>query len=344
MHPKISIIIPAYNCAKYVCKAINSAINQTYKNIEIIVVNDGSNDNETEKILLSFNQKIKYIYKENEGVSLARNKGIEASSGEYIMFLDADDWIDETMCETLVRTATQFSCDMVICDYMREFKSLSKPKHTFSSDLVFEREEVRKLHRRLVGQLDAELKDITKFDSLASCWAKLYKSEIIKCNNISFYDIRKIGTFEDGIFNIEYLYHINKVAYVNQPLYHYRKTNDSSVTAVYKSDLVKKHEHIHSFLNEYISKYNLNAEYVLALQSRIAHSLIGYGLNILKSKDKQYGKLKEILVSEYYQKAYWTIKIRYLSPHWMVFYLFARIKFTAGVYLMLKAMTYLIGR
>jgi len=345
MLPKISIIIPAYNCAKFISKAIESALNQTYVNTEIIVINDGSNDgNETEKTILAVSDRIIYVNKENGGVSSARNKGIEVSTGDYIMFIDSDDWVDENICEAMLDTALNHNCDIVLCDYMREFEDSSIPKHTFEKDIVFNKDEVRKLHRRLIGLVGEELRDFSKFDSLSTVWAKLYKAELIKDNKIEFYDIRKTGTFEDGLFNIDVFFYANKLAYIDLPMYHYQKNNDNSLTTKYKNDLIKKHEHIHSYLHEYIKRNNLPEEYTIALYNRVAHALVGYGLNILKSPHNKTGAIKKILSSSNYKHAFNSLEIEYLPFHWKLFYFIARKNFATGIYLMLKCISIIINR
>lgn len=114
---KVSLIVPVYNTSKYLEKCINSLINQTLKDIEIIIINDGSTDN-SEKIIKKFNDKrIKYIAKQNEGIGKTRNLGIEKATGEYLAFVDSDDYLSIDFCKKMYTKATSDNCDIVICNF-----------------------------------------------------------------------------------------------------------------------------------------------------------------------------------------------------------------------------------
>ena len=121
----ISIIVPAYNVEKYISKCIESLINQTYKNIEIIIINDGSRDN-TENIIKKFKDKrIKYYKNVNQGIGKTRNFGIDKSNGEFLMFIDSDDFLDIRACEILHNKIKEEKLDLVICDFYKIYdKSL----------------------------------------------------------------------------------------------------------------------------------------------------------------------------------------------------------------------------
>ena len=123
----ISIIVPVYNTEKYLEKNINSLINQTYKNIEIIFINDGSTDKSLE-ILEKYAQKdkrIKIINQEKQGVSNARNKGIDSATGKYIMFVDSDDWIDMDACENLIDIQKLYNAEFIYSNYIKEYEKKS---------------------------------------------------------------------------------------------------------------------------------------------------------------------------------------------------------------------------
>ena len=126
----VSIIVPVYNAEKYLKKSIKSITSQTYKNIEIICIDDGSNDKSLE-ILHKFageDQRIRIIYKKNEGVSLARNTGLESAKGDFVLFVDSDDWIEKNLCETLLFYMEKKELDVVMCSYIREKGSESQKK------------------------------------------------------------------------------------------------------------------------------------------------------------------------------------------------------------------------
>ena len=204
--PLISIIIPVYNVEKYLTQCLDSVINQTYRNIEIICINNGSTDG-SETILKEFqknDKRIKVINTVNEGVSIARNKGLEIITGDYTMFVDSDDWIDLETCEEVMKVVAKNEADVVMWSYIREFENKSLPKKIFNeNEIVFKGNKVRNLHRRFVGLIGKELSNIESADALCPVWGKIYKSSIIKKNKIDFVDIRKIGSYEDGLFNLD---------------------------------------------------------------------------------------------------------------------------------------------
>lgn len=115
--PLISVIIPVYGVEKYIAQCLESVINQTYKNLEIIVVNDGTKDRSAEiaKKYAAQDSRIKVYDFENGGISVARNRGLEIATGDYISYIDSDDWLDKRMYETLLKSAIQNNADMVKC-------------------------------------------------------------------------------------------------------------------------------------------------------------------------------------------------------------------------------------
>lgn len=143
--PKISIIVPVYNVEKYLHKCMDSLVNQTFEEIEIITVNDGSTDSSLE-ILREYEKqdsRIIVIDKVNEGVSLARNTALEYIIGEYIMFVDSDDWIDLDTCEKILKLVTEYKCDVMMWSYIREFDTISAPKIIFQQDIIYDEEGVK---------------------------------------------------------------------------------------------------------------------------------------------------------------------------------------------------------
>lgn len=137
INSKISIIIPIYNAEKYLEKCLDSIVKQTYKNIEIICVNDGSKDNSI-NILSRYNKmdnRIVLINKENNGLSSARNIGLASATGEFVMFVDSDDWIDIDTCEKCLKIMNKYSVDVVMFSYVREYENKSNPKIIFNEDI-----------------------------------------------------------------------------------------------------------------------------------------------------------------------------------------------------------------
>lgn len=216
----ISIIIPVYNSRKYIKKCINSVINQSYSNFEIIVVDDGSTDGSLD-IIYSFNDsRIKVIKQENRGVSEARNVGIKNSSGDYIMFIDSDDYIEFNMLEKFVNVYKNFTPDLIICGIFSETCKNSHKDMFFDGNSYYrDKTSVRKSMVRLYEK-----------NLLYNVWNKMFKLSIIKRYNITFPSI----TFgEDNTFNQSYLLHCNSIYNISDCLYHYVREVKNSVTTMY---------------------------------------------------------------------------------------------------------------
>lgn len=215
----LSFIVPVYNAEKYLKKCVESILNQTFQDFEVIFIDDASTDKSLDILnSYAYDKRIKIITKANEGVSLARNCGLELARGEYLMFVDADDWIDKNTSEVMVDVIKKKQADVVFWPYIREFENRSLEKKIYDEEeIIFNTKEVRdKLYRRFIGLVGNELKKPENADALCTVWGKLYKRSIIEENHIRFQDIREIGTYEDGLFNLYYFRHVHKAVYLNK--------------------------------------------------------------------------------------------------------------------------------
>lgn len=345
--PRISIIIPVYNTSDYLKPCLDSVVNQTYQNIEIICINDGSTDNSLE-ILEQYqnrDKRIKVVSKKNEGLSAARNTARQYVTGKYMMYLDSDDWLDINACEMAVSKAEDENADVVFWNYVREFDTISKPQTIYGTEeIVFEKDpSIQQVHRRIAGLYDEELRYPEKADSIVTVWGKLYRSEIIIQNNVRFIDTKIIGT-EDALFNLYVFGYVKKAVYLPECLNHYRKNNDSSLTSGYKSELKSQWDVLHRYMREYIIRQNLDSSFHTALDNRICLSMIGLGLNVFGcglSASHQKAEIKSIISSEKYRSASKKLKLKYFPIHWKPFFFFAKHNFALGVYLMLACITFL---
>lgn len=223
--PKVSIIVPVYNVAPYLRQCMDSIINQTYRNIEIICIDDGSTD-ESGEILDEYakaDNRINVLHMNNSGVASARNTGLSLASGEYLLFVDGDDWIDTATCQKAVSSISTESADVVMWPYIREFTDHSDPKMIFRGQKLFDETECRKLQRRMIGLSDEELAHPENADALSTVWGKLYRREIIEQNHLRFENLSRIGAYEDGLFNLCYFAHVKSAIYIPDYLNHYRK-------------------------------------------------------------------------------------------------------------------------
>jgi glycosyltransferase EpsH len=199
--------------------------------------------------------------------------------------------------------------------------------------------------RRLVGLIGNELNDPSQADSLVTIWGKLYKLSIVKQKELNFVSTKEIGTCEDLIFNIQYVDYIENVIVLNLPLYYYRKSNNTSFTSHYKSNLFFQWKNLFKQIKRLIC---LNNEvFNSALNNRIALSIIGLGLNEMQNPEgffSRYKKLRLILNDELYKKAYISLELKYFPMHWRLFFGFAKYRFVPGVYGMLLGINYFINR
>lgn len=337
---KLSIIIPCYNVENFVQNCTESIVMQQGFDFEMIMINDGSKDN-TQQILENLAEKdfrIKIINQQNQGLSGARNTGIENATGEYIMFVDADDTLEPEALKTI---ADFFQEEDLFCfSYNRVFGTKKLPRK-FNLQGKF---PARFIQRRIVGLIDAELSDPSQTDALVTAWGKIYKTEIIRKNQIQFTDTKEIGT-EDALFNIQYLEHAQTAQVLDMPLYNYVKMNADSLTKLHKPNLFGQWKNLYAKISEIIT--TKDAEFRKALNNRIALSIIGLALNETFS-EKPFSlkrqKISEILHHDLYQKAYQNLEMKYFPLHWKVFFYAAKYKYATWVLSLALSMNFLINR
>ncbi len=344
---KVSIIIPVYNVEKYLPKCLDSVIGQTYADLEIICVDDGTPDRSA-AVILSYAEKdgrIRLISQDNQGLSGARNTGIKSATGEYIVFLDGDDWLEPETIETAVDCIKKENADVVMWGYVREFPEKSTEKMIFDGNRIFDENGSRELHRRMAGLLGDETADPSNADSLATAWGKLYRADIIKNNALEFVDTKLIGT-EDALFNLYYFGFVHKAAFINRPFNHYRKDNEVSLTRSYKPRLFAQWNELYDRMERYIKDNNLPKDFYSALDNRICFSMIGLGLTELlnPNRSERIGNIRNFLSTERYRRAFGALKINYLPIHWKVFFIFCKFRCACGVYALIKIMSMIIEK
>lgn len=218
----ISIIVPIYKVEKYLKKCIESILKQTYKNIEIILVDDGSPDN-CGKICDDYKQmdkRIKVIHKNNGGLSEARNYGIREARGDYLLFVDSDDFIAENICEILINNINKYSADMVICNFYYVFENKKAIKNEMSSKKDVQVLEKENIIREYFLNYSVDLN---------VAWNKLYKKDIFKGMNAILFPVGKLH--EDTYIMYKIYYNLNRLVRINKPLYYYRQRNDSIISS-----------------------------------------------------------------------------------------------------------------
>lgn len=257
----ISIIVPIYNASKYLKKCLDSLVNQTKKELEFILINDGSTD-DSESIIKSYNDnRIKYFKRSNHGIGKTRNFGINKSTGKYIMFLDSDDYLEEDACELLYKKIEKDNLDLVVCDFYKVINN--------SNNL-----------EKITNFKNTSLKDNPNLllDINLAPWNKIYRSDLIKNNNIKFIEDLK---YEDAPFVALALLKSKKIGKVDKPLINYT-IHDSSETTVRDKrvfDIIK----IVDIIRNHFKDYTWSREVIDTLTIKI---LVNYNIQQRYIEDK----------------------------------------------------------
>lgn len=282
---KITVIVPVYNVELYLRDCIDSIINQTYTNLEIILVNDGSTDTSLDicKEYASKNKNIKIINKENGGLSDARNAGLEKATGEYIMFVDSDDFLTPTSCELLYNSIKEHDVEFVSANFVftnEEGVPWQKPK--FSENF-----QSRYL------DIDDYLYSFYLINSIV--WNKIFKKEFLDKNKLRF----KVGLLaEDAHFTTLVFLKAKKTYYLKDVVYNYRqrKNNKSNLSISYhcSEEYFKKVNESYKIIYENFKKYNQMNFYKYYYAKSIAYILYKFVDSVLLTDKERINVLKEM--------------------------------------------------
>ncbi|MGL5351137.1 MAG: glycosyltransferase family 2 protein [Cetobacterium sp.] len=282
--PKVSIVVPVYNAEKYIKRCIDSILCQTLEEIEVILVNDGSTD-KSGKICDEYSLKdnrVKVIHKKNNRVAAARNDGLRIAKGEYIGFVDSDDWIENNMYFDMYDKAIEYECDLIMCDYTKKGKQI---EYTVSQPIregyYIKKEIEDNLFKSLIMFENIE------FPVTISNWSCLLKKEIIIKNNL-FYD-EDIHYCEDSIFGSKLMYHSKSFYYMKNKFYYNYFYNQSSTTNSYN----EKKWDSYLKINEKLELYFKNSGFDFSRQIKI--NMLYFTLNMLS----EVGKSNENFFSKY---------------------------------------------
>lgn len=247
-NPKISIIVPVYNVEQYLPRCINSILVQTFIDFELLLIDDGSTDN-SGKICNDYaenDKRIRVFHKENGGVSSARNLGLDNAQGEWIVFVDSDDWVDDTWLEKY-NDSIDMGTDIIFQGYVREELDNKQTFHYYDNNKGQE-----------TGNIIYELEQRNLF---GWTWIKIFKADIIKKYQLRFNLNMSIS--EDLIFTIEYCLHIkNRIKVLSSTTYHYFNTPNSLFKKLISYEEVKiKTELIYSFRMKLYNKFPSDNSY-----------------------------------------------------------------------------------
>lgn len=263
---KVSIIVPIYNVEKYLDRCMDSLLNQTLKDIEIIMVDDGSPDNCPQMCdeYAKKDNRVKVVHKKNAGLGFARNSGLDVAKGEYIAFVDSDDYVGLNMYKTLYDRAEAYKCDAVFCGFRTELK---QNKWVYSdevdADKLWRGKDVQLFMLDMIAS-GAGVKAERLYQM--SVWHSIYKRSIIEDNHLRFVSEREVAS-EDIPFQVDYLSKANTVAYIKEMYYSYC-LNGTSLTATLKPEKYARYKQLRACL---LTKSS-DAEYV----SRVNRLFIGY--------------------------------------------------------------------
>jgi glycosyltransferase involved in cell wall biosynthesis len=245
----VSIIVPVYNTERYLSQCIESIIQQSYSNIEILLINDGSTDSSASicDLFSKTDSRIKVIHQKNQGVSVARNKGIEESSGSWIIFVDSDDWIDLCFCEVFLKKALEEKADIVGCNLVKEIRD-KKESSVFSGDAVWESSKIKDLVKlSLHKNIEKGSYVSSLFTPLVGPCCKIFRKSLVK--NIRF--PLNIKYAEDAFFIFQLLSQVKKVVWIHEEMYHYR-FNEFSLVNHFDSGRMDNNAKVDQLFLDYI--------------------------------------------------------------------------------------------
>ncbi len=289
MSKKISIIVAAYNEEKHIDKCLNSLVAQTYSNIEIIVVDDGSSDS-TASIVEKFAEKdsrVKLIVQENAGLASARNSGLKLVTGDYVSFSDADDFVELNMYEILLDHMLKEDVDIVCCGF-RVVNDFCKPINSYRVSEESFRVNIKESPLEYFDMF------IDGREGIFSACNKLYNYKILQENDVCFFPNKRV--FEDVDFNLNYSQYANGFLFIPDLLYNYRITGQS-ITRGYKKNALELHLTWHETIITYLPWVKDDSARMLKLRKLSAESII-YAI----SNEVIY--LKSVNISDYMKKVF----------------------------------------
>lgn len=268
MRELVSIIVPVFKVEKYIKRCLDSISCQTYENLEILVVDDGSPDKSLEicKECASIDPRIIIISKSNGGLASARNAALEIAKGRYIACVDSDDWIEPNMIETLVNNIENNECDLSVCDYFIEKNGKNSLRNTTDGKLL------------VLDSIQAMKYALLPKYFYGFAWNKLYKRELI--GTLRYFEEFRKG--EDSPFSCEYISRCNKVVYQKTPLYHYRMDTTSitrSSFSPWKLSVLDSYLWIIKMLKE----KNYHNDIIKIQEARYANQMLSLASNIIST-------------------------------------------------------------
>lgn len=291
--PKVSIIVPVYKVEPYLKRCVDSLTNQTLKDIEIILVDDGSPDN-CPKMCDDFAQldsRIKVVHKQNGGAASARNIGLDLATGDYIAFVDSDDYIDKTMYESMLKISCDNNCDFVMCDCIKEYPDKKEIyTHNIRTGFYDKKQLINEYYPHLLIMENIE------YPATISNCLFLFRRKLIDDNSIRYDSGIKYS--EDLLFGAKLLYKAESFYYMKGEAFYHYCMNPTSVTHVFDSKKWDNYLRLHKLIKEYFEKnlvYDFSVQIELVLLFFLYNTITDLKNNSHYKKDQLIETLKRIL-------------------------------------------------
>ncbi|OCS87057.1 glycosyltransferase family 2 protein [Caryophanon latum] len=344
MSCKISVIIPIYNVADYLEICLQSILNQNFKDFEVILVNDGSEDDSLKicEKYIDLDNRMKLINQSNKGVSTARNNGMKQAHGEYLVFIDPDDWIESSMLEKLYNKVTKLNLNIVLCAYSEIFNGNRKIISLETSNDLLESAAI--LDELIGPMISSENLDSNITPVMGSACRAIYKKSFLESESICFDS--SLPLMEDLCFMIQILSNVNQVGVINEPLYNY-VNRESSASIKYRANMYDIQKKVYSKIEDLISVH-INGKIEEYLNNRYITIRI---VSIINEVSNPNGTFKETL--KYIKKIcsdfkflslVETLDVRKYTLRKKVLYYMFRKQLFLGIYLYYKLLKFLIER
>lgn len=322
---------------------MESVCNQTYRNLEVILVNDGSPDGSGLicDLLAAADTRIKVFHQANLGGCVAMQRGVDIATGDYMMFVDGDDWIELNTCEVALDFATKNNVDFVFWSRIKEFEGQSiKAESIYRGHKLFKNDALLDLRRRFVGLIGNELRKPTVTDALSSCWGKLFRISIFKNSPNAIVDEKGHQNFDALIMTIV-LHKVNSAMYIDYYFSHYRRFNQHSMSRNHGYQLLDKYLAMFERFQGFLDSVGLSQvpAFQNALMNRIALSVINITQSFgVKSPISHFGAgtayLSRVLSNETYHSALQQLPLKFMPIHWRFFFVCCRMRLSWIVYVL----------
>lgn len=301
----ISVIVPVYNSEKYLKRCIDSILNQTYKAIELILVDDGSPDN-CGKICDEYAKKdkrVRVIHKTNAGVSAARNSGLEIALGNYATFVDSDDYIEPEMYGNMMEKVHQYNCDVVMCDCIKDFTDHSEIyTHDIRAGFYDKEQLVNEYYPHLLMMENVE------YPATISNWLILFNRN--KLGNLRY--VVGVRYSEDLLFGAQLVYNTDSFYYMKEQAYYHYYMNPTSATHKFTVDKWNDYKTLHFEINKYFSEcesFDFSHQIDLCLLFFVYNSVSNIFSADNLEREKKFEIVKNILGDNEVRRMFSNIKV-----------------------------------